>query len=112
MPDRSSPAHAEPEQPANISITNRREPNSPRLIGPPQTRSYQYLSINESDPNPRPRLLLPVDKSTAISTRKRSATAGGIERGKLSELFHKIKCAHRDCQPARSRTLSELAGSS
>src|SRR5438093_4289311 len=33
MPDRSSPAQAGPEQPANISITNRREPNSPRLIG-------------------------------------------------------------------------------
>src|SRR5437773_861957 len=32
MPDRSSPAQAGPEQPANISITNRREPNSPRLI--------------------------------------------------------------------------------
>jgi hypothetical protein len=30
--------------------------------------------------------------------RKSSATAGGSERGKLNELFHKIKCAHRGDQ--------------
>src|SRR6266446_5904312 len=48
-------------------------------------------------------------RASSRLTRKRSATAGGGERGKLSELFHKIKCAHRDGQPARSRSLSELA---
>jgi hypothetical protein len=31
-------------------------------------------------------------------TRQSSATAGGSKRGELNELFHKIKCAHRDGQ--------------
>src|SRR5213596_720477 len=46
MPDRSSPAQAGPEQPANISITNRREPNSPRLISrlkPAPTNTYLLM---------------------------------------------------------------------
>ena len=43
MPDRSSPKRG---QPANISITNRRESNSPRLIGrlkPAPTNTYLLM---------------------------------------------------------------------
>src|SRR5438874_4908962 len=43
-------------------------------------------------------------------TRRSSAAAGGSERGKHRELFHKIECGlHSGQGVPRSRTLSELA---
>src|SRR5437763_9450580 len=84
MPDRSSPAQAGPEQPANISITNRREPNSPRLIGrlkPAPTyllRAMQALTPDSfcplTDPQPYQR-----EQAERRRTRARVARTESVE---------------------------------
>src|SRR5436190_8319229 len=109
MPDRSSPAQAGPEQPANISITNRREPNSPRLISrlkPAPTyllRAMQTLTPDPfcplTDPQPYQRDRDKPRQGGVANTLKllRNGAVGFIDWLGLWSLGHKMLESRTNC---------------